>query len=420
MKYWATILLFFLVPLLGKGQIMDDFKNYSLNDSSSFSFGVYSSGFNNSNALTATILNSVFYGGYIDSEEKKHMLNRAREINTSGSILNSAVYFAKKVDTLFNTTQSALSYFVKVSDRQENLALFSDKALQLTLNGNKQFAGQTVSLTPLEYNQIRYNQVQIGISKDFESGNGFSVGISFLYGQNNRTGSADRLDLLISDYGDRISADAELEIYNTDPNNNGNFAYNGAGASVDLQGRFDVRLLMDTTNSAKFHFSVTDLGFITWNGTSRFTEVDTFYTYRGSYIENIFDPNSVNSGDPTNIWDSIATVTRQSYTIQTPTTIHFYLEQDYKKFNFILGGAHRTKAYYYPYFYTKVGYWLMNNFKLSGQLNYGGYGSFGAGMEFSHESPTHIFKIGSTNLEGFLAPQKWGGQSIYFQMGLKI
>ncbi len=415
------IFLFFVfAPIISFAQIIDLFQDYQLQDSTQWTFGIRTHVFNNSTALTARVLNTAFYGGYIDTEQKNNILSRADEINTSGSSLNTSIYVAKRISHFRNQETFGLSVFGKIADRQENLAMFNDKALQLIFNGNKQFTGQTISLDPLEYNQFRYSQFQVGISKDFKSGNGFTVGASFLYGHNNRHITSDRMDILISETGDRLSTDAEFTIHETDPNNPNFFEYNGAGFSIDLEGRFAVQLVSDSSNPGTFHFSVSDLGFIQWHGTSLQTEVDTFYSFTGINIENIFDPNSPTTGSPQNLWDSISVQSKQAYILNIPNTIHFYLEQNIQKFRLTMGGAHRNKAYYYPYFYGKCGYLVAKNLTLTGQLNYGGYGKFGGGIEILHESESHSLKLGSTNIEGFLAPDQWAGQSIYFQIAAKL
>lgn len=413
-------LLFVFTPFFSWGQILDLFQDYQLQDSTNWAFGIRLNGFNNSTALTGQVLNTVFYGGYIDADQKDQMLSRANEINTSGTFLNSSLYAVKRISKFKGKAISDLSIFAKISDRQENLTMFNDQALQLVLNGNKQFAGQTISLNPLEYNQFRYSQFQIGMSKDFPSGNGFSIGASFLYGHNNHFMTSDRLDISISEKGDRLSSDAEFNIYETDPNSQDIFAYNGAGFSIDMEGRFAIQLLSDSSNPGTFHFSVSDLGLLQWHGASVHTEVDTFYSYSGIEIENIFDPDSPTSGNPDNIWDSISTQSKQPYILRLPNTLHFYLEQQIHKFSLTIGGAQRTRAFYFPYFYGKCGYQLSKSITLTGQLNYGGYGELGGGLEILHESKSHSIKLGSTNIEGFLAPTKWAGQSIYLQFAAKL
>jgi hypothetical protein len=229
----------------------------------------------------------------------------------------------------------------------------------------------------------------------------------------------DRLDVSISDYGDRISADTELDIYQTE-NIGSLLDYRGAGASVDIQGRFTIQLLPDSSNPGIFHFSITDFGFINWHATSTLTKVDTFYSYRGTYIDNVFDQNANLSGDPGSLWDSLSTTNNESFTLYTPATIHFYLKQTVQKMELTLGGAHRTLAFFHPYFYGRFGYQLTPLLMLTGQINYGGYGNLGGGIELIYEKPNYLIKLGSTNVEGFISPTKWGGQNIYFQTAIKL
>jgi hypothetical protein len=390
-------------------------------DTNKVTFGIRSEAYNNSNAITSSILNTVLYGGYISVEERQRIIGRTKSTNNTGSILNTSIFYVRRIDSLFGKETSNISFFLNIADRQENLSIFSQNAAQLILFGNKQFAGESVRLTPFDFNRIHYSQFQIGLTKSFKSGNKFQVGLSFLYGQSNQNSNTERLNLLISKYGDRIGTDTELSIFQTDQNNTNFMSYNGAGASIDLSGVFNLQLLNDTTNTAKFHISIQDFGVIQWHASSTEIKADTFYTYEGIYVQNVFDPNSITSGsNPKEIFDSISTVTHKSHTTFIPSTIRFYLEQRYNNCLFTIGGAQRLNAFYYPFFYGKAGYYFNPKWLLSGQINYGGYGLLGGGLEIQYITPKYNFKLGSTNLEGFIAPTKIAGQSIYFLLSYKI
>ena len=420
MKLKIVILSILIIPIMGVSQSVFSTDDFVL-DSNKMVFGIRSEVYNNSNSLTAVILNSAFYGGYISREDRQHILSRTREVNNSGVFWNNSLFFAHRIDTLFGKKRDNLSHFVNINDKQENMALFSKNATELLLFGNKSFAGKSAALTPLSFKSFHYTQFQWGLSKTYESGNYFSVGVSFLYGQTNKNLKTDRFDVLVSEYGDRISVDADFMLQESDINNTQFMAYNGAGASIDFVTKFKMNLLKDSSNLATFHFSVTDLGFISWNGTSTETKADTFYTYNGVTVDKIFNPSASTSGNqPNEIWDSVSTQRKTSYITIIPSTIHFYLEQEFKKWNFKLGGAHRLNAFYYPFFYGKAGRFLTDKILLSGQLNYGGYGNFGGGLEIKYITPTFDIKLGSTNLEGFITPTKLAGQSVYLQMRFKL
>ena len=420
MKIFNIILLLFATSFSGFSQGTFNADDFNL-DSNNFVFGIRSEAYSNSTSLSATVLNASFNGGYITPENKENILSRTNSINNAAMYWNTSVFFSQRIDSLFGKNKSELAYFVNIADRQENLALFSENATLLILNGNKQFAGQSVSLIPLEFNKFQYKQLQVGINKEYSTGSFFSIGLSFLYGQKSIHGSTDRLDILTSQYGDRLSTDAQFVVQQTEQNNTGLMNYNGAGASLDFVGKFDMYLLPDSTNPATFHFSVKDMGFINWHATSQETEIDTFYSYNGIYVENIFDPNSAISGDnPQDIFDSIVTKKNRAYTTVIPTTIHFYLEQYWNKWNFTIGGSHRINAYYYPYFYGKAGYLVRDKWMFSGQLNYGGYGKLGGGVEVKYLTPNYNLRLGSSNMEGFIAPTKYAGQSIYVLLSFRL
>tara|TARA_R110002050_G_scaffold200591_1_gene335550 strand:+ start:101003 stop:102178 length:1176 start_codon:yes stop_codon:yes gene_type:complete len=390
-------------------------------DSNKIVFGIRSEVYSNSNSLTAAFLNKSLYGGFITADDKNQIFKRSREANNAINLLNNSVFYAQRIDTLFGKKKTNLGFFVNAADRQENLALFSKNAMQVILNGNKQFAGESTQLVPMEFKQFHYSQFQLGFTKSYATDNYFSLGVSFLYGQANRMGRANRFDLITSETGERISVDAEILYQETDPNHSNFMQYNGAGASIDFVGKFKVNLLRDSTNQANFHFSVKDIGFINWHATSRQTVVDTFYSYTGVQIENVFDPNSKITGDnPGAILDSVAVKSTTAYQTAIPITIHFYLTQNWRKWVFTIGGAHRLNAFYYPYFYGKGGYKFTNHWTAFGQINYGGYGKLGTGVEFTYEAKQYNFKLGSSNVEGFISPNTASGQSIYVLLSYKL
>jgi len=414
------IILFFLAPIFGFSQITFDDSDYDL-DTNKIVFGIRSEAFNNSNALNASVLNSALFGGYISREDRAHMASKLRATNNTGSYLNNSIFYSQRVDSLFGSEVSKLSFHINLADRNENLSMFSENAALLSFYGNKQYAGKSVRLTPFDFNQIHYSQFQLGISKEFKSGNKFQVGVSFLYGQNNRRSEVERLNLIVSEYGDLIGTDAELSIFETERNNTGFLKYNGAGISMDMSGIFNLQLLSDSTHPAKFHVSIQDFGFIQWHASSTEISADTFYTYDGVHFQNIFDPNAINTGgNQIEIIDSISTTERKSFTTFVPSTIKFYLRQDFNQWTFTIGGMQRINAFYYPFFYGKAGYHLNSSWLLSGQMNYGGYGGLGGGLEIQYITPKYNIKLGSTNIEGFIAPTKIAGQSIYFLLSYKI
>lgn len=411
MKNKLILFLSVLISHVGMTQsILNPFE-FSLDSNQQMSFGFVSEGYSNSTALSGRATSAGLFGGYISREDRQYMIDRASDENNTGNFFNTAVYFNTRL-----TDSSSL--FFQVTDRQEANAAFSKNTLQLVLFGNKQFAGQSIELTPLDYNQYHYNQIQVGYQKTFPSKARLSIAGSFLYGQQQQSLDVDRLSLFTEDNGTQISGMAQLELNQSDPGNANLWAYNGYGASIDLWTEFPIKIFGENKKPATFSFGLTDVGFIQWNGNSQKTKASSYYEYEGVLLPNLFnlegDETNLNPGD---YLDSVTVVTRGEYTSNLPFTINVSFLQEWGKSTAQVGFTHRNNANYYPFFYGKYGYSLSQTWQLFGQINYGGYGKLGGGLELAYHGEHHVFRIGSTNLEGFINPDKWAGQSIYLQLG---
>lgn len=417
-NYFIGIWLLFL-PMLLSAQSVFQLEDMRPGDSTNILIGIRSEGFVNSNALSGRASNAGFFGGYITPEQRQFMLDRAGTENTVGEFLNNSVFFAKRIDSLFGKQKAGLSFFVNITDRQEANSVFSKNALNLVMFGNKQFAGKTISLAPLGVNQYRYNQFQLGINKTYTNDVRLGIGLSFLYGQNNQSGYAETLDLYTSESGDEISGNADLELNQTDPINAKPFAFNGAGASMDVSIDFPMSLSHRILKDARFKVSVYDLGFINWHSSSHKSELKGPFEFDGVTVDNIFD-NQSNEEDLGEYLDSLINKDTVSYTSFIPASLNLELKQEFESSQISLGFLYRHNAFFKPFLYAKYGHDLGTNFNLSAQLNFGGYGKFGGGLELKYTGSHIDLKLGSTNIEGFLNPDKWAGQSIYILLAYKL
>jgi len=408
-----------IVPALISAQSVLRLDDMNVQDSSSMKFGIRSEGFVNSSALSARASNAGFFGGYITAEQRQFMLDRSGSENNAGEFLNNSIYFARRVDSLFGKEKSKLSFFVNISDRQEANSVFSKNTLSLLLFGNKQFAGDTVGFAPLGINQFRYNQLQVGLNKTFQNDVRFGFGVSFLYGQNNQSGYAKTFDLYTSSIGDSINGFGDLYFNQTDPNNGNSFAYNGAGVSIDIDATFPINLSHRILKDAQFTIGIYDLGFINWHGSSIRYDLKSDFEFDGVRVDNIFDAQS-NEEDLGDYLDSLLNKETRSYTSIVPFTIQFELKQEFENSETAFGIMYRHNAFYRPFLYGKYGHNIGEYWKIIAQLNYGGYGKFGGGLEINHQGKNIDVSVGATNVEGFLNPDKWAGQSLYVLLGFKL
>ena len=395
--------------------------DFDLDNSQKSRIGIRAEGLSNSTALSGKATNAGLFGGYITEEERQFMLDRSKEENITGNFSNLSVYFAHRIDSLDGDPKSHLTYFFQVTDRQEINALFSQDALSVALFGNKQFAGDTAKFSPLSYNQYRYNQLQMGINKTYSNGFKFGLGLSFIYGQSNISGTSPQLYVYTTPTGDQIKGAAKVVLNQTDPQHRDLFAYNGAGASMDLSINFPIHLISDSTRPARFIAAISDLGFVNWNSKSEEFLVDSVFTYSGSDISNVFDPaGGITSGTPGDYLDSISTKTHVAYTSVLPYTIFVQLKQEFQNSEVSVGLTFRDYANYSAFFFTTYSRFFGEHWNLGGQVNFGGYGKLGFGVHAGFDSKKIVAKLGSSNVEGFINPKKWAGQSLFLTLGYKI
>ncbi|MFH1319506.1 MAG: DUF5723 family protein [Bacteroidota bacterium] len=170
-----------------------------------------------------------------------------------------------------------------------------------------------------------------------------------------------------------------------------------------------------------FRFEINDLGFIRWNDRSLKYNFDTTYNFQGIVIKNFSELEDsimqLFSDSVSESFDSAETT--GCYTTILPTLFHFsFFQQKNNRVFFTVGTQFRLLANYNPYFYVKAGRNIFakgggNKCFLSATLGYGGYGkiNFGIGLQAAFKA-FHI-SIGSNNLEGFILPEYFGGNSAY-------
>lgn len=421
MKKAIYIALFLLVGTSAWAQT--NFQNISFNYDTShvYEVGILSNAYSNSNCLTAVVMNTALSGGYVTREDRQYMSDRAETFNNAGTWLNTTMYYAQRLDSLFGKEKTGITFFGTLSDRQDNYGQFSKNSLNLALFGNKQFLGQTVLLGPTEFTQLRYQQLQLGWNKEYESGVNVSVAASYLYGQSLRRGRTNNLELIHSEYGDTIGISGQVIYQQTAPGSSNFMDYNGSGFSLALAASFPIHLIKDSNQVGRFEFTLSDVGYIFWNGTMEEYFLDTTYAYTGQKINNLFDPSAPTDGlAPDELIDSLFTKSNTAPTTTLPFTASGRLVQPWNKWTFAIGGVIRYQAFFREFFYAEASYKIGNHWAASGVFNYGAYGNFGGGASLQYFSNAMDITVGSTNLEGFIAPTKAAGQNIYVALKWKI
>jgi hypothetical protein len=261
-------------------------------------------------------------------------LNRARKQNT--------LYFGTDIHLLNTSIRVPLSENTAVRGgfgiRQRNEFQFTaDKnMLSLILNGNKQFAGQSVNLLPkvnflslLDYHftgSFEYNSSRLG-------GRRLTTGITLhrFSGLANFLSRESKLEFYTAPDGRYIEVDAQLEVNTSSiASSAGNSTDGlndisvqdlfgercGKGWGIDLGGSIDL------TDNIEIHAALIDLGFIRFNELSTTFSGNQSLRFEGAEVEGIYNPTISTELDGDTLADLFKLdETKGEYTVGMPTKL---------------------------------------------------------------------------------------------------
>lgn len=411
------LLLIFLCFALIKGFTQDHFSMSELIPlDTNYLVGLHAAGRINSNTITDKFLLGFLDGRKISETDKKNILDRAGDQNRFGYETKSGLFFAKRGIRLFNKNLANSTFFFQVRDRQFLNANFSKDLLKLALNGNRQFAGQTVDLGDFELNFARYQQIQLGwaISDTVSS---YGIGMSYINGERYLELKSSSLSFATSELGDVAEIAIDLEAYQSDTNQQNFLNNNGHGFSVDLfYERLFTLKMKNESLKGKFSLDIQDIGMITWSDQTVFYDIDSNYTYTGTQIDDLFNLGDtvINFVTPDSIYDALTTRSRkESKTSVLPANIHGRVTIQNNTWEGTLGIIYKINANYTPYIYTRALRKFSSRIEAGGSFGYGGYGKLSYGIEGYFDLKICHLGIGSKHLEGITFPNSSGGNQFY-------
>lgn len=415
MKKLFILIFIISVNYISKAQIATIFADDFI-DSAKTRIGIVGDYDLNSNAFTTTFLTKFYTGGFIDTDLKNSVLDRAKNINRMGANFNYGIYAAIKLDS--SKHKKDVSVFFSVRDRFHFDSQFSKDFYQVGFYGNSQYAGKTADFNNFSLNMIRYQQIQIGLfSSKLDSAARWGFGISFLTAEQYLSIIAKKAELFTSQDGQYIDFNTELNIAKSDTSNKGIDAINGYGSSVDIyfEAPFSTRL-----GDSKLRVSVSDIGFIRFNKKTLTLKQDSLFHYTGFKINSFYDlqESSIGSTTQDSLINSVAPFKKQSFSATLPAVFDLTFETHFsKRFHLTEGIRNVFNGNHKLLFYLKGNFYFNSEFMMSATFGYGGYGGYiyGLGLAAKIGKSTVIY-AGSNNLEGYIMPKKTCGQGAYFTL----
>lgn len=361
-----------------------------------------------SNALDNLFMRKMMLGGHIESQHIDDLMGRLQDQNRAGFFGQAALELYNFRDTIFKNPDWGLS--ASFNTNYHAGLSFSKNLFNTVFRGNKQFAGDTISIGPMAVQFQAWQKLGLGIfSKRTLSG----VTLSLVEGQAYHSMIFTDASLYTSQNGDSLSLSYNGEYIRSDENRRGWANGSGAGVAID----FDYNLPL-SDKSGLISISLRDIGFVVWNESTERMRFDSVTTWQGLDIDDVFDLASDTLEFP-QLSDSIFRKSeRRNFITSLPASIHVRMIKFLNEMNFYEAGLSiwPSRAAL-PMIYGGMSHYLGDHFIFSERISFGGFGRFGIGAEMQWmPKGTWLLRCGSSNLAGFTMDNA-RGRDIYFTLG---
>ncbi|MGB0918056.1 MAG: DUF5723 family protein [Flavobacteriales bacterium] len=360
------------------------------------------------NAITSNLVWNVFQGNVLDRKLRETVSGKHTRRNRLGADLEYGV-FAKHI----TDSSKGVGWFINFADKIHANARYPKELFDFAMFGNAQYAGESVELSPVEFNLLMYTQFEAGLLQTIYTEKGkwnLGIGIGFLAGKRNLQVKIDQADLFTQEDGEYLDGEVHGSIRSSSLSSSQYFDLNGVGFS----GSFHVGY-----ESKKFgiRFEAEDLGIINWTKNLKQTALDSVFRFEGVEMDLFASGGSFSSINLDSVVDGFASKqTATAYTSVLPGYLgfegHYVLNS--KNWKLYAGVQYRIAPSYIPYAYIGTNSPLGKGFFIDGRVAFGGFGSWHLGLEFKKKfSDKAQIILGTRNLEGYVLPMVGTSQSAY-------
>ncbi|MCX7729340.1 MAG: hypothetical protein N2203_07710, partial [Bacteroidia bacterium] len=354
---WTLFSLFFFIALSAQYNSEFNFFQYTGNAISvkaEFDAG--------SNHIHASMMNTLFFGGYIDKHMKDKALNKALQFNRAGAYLNYNVH------TFFSTKKNAdkISYFIAAKQQYLVHAGYTKNFYQLAFYGNKPMAGSTANLAHTNINTITFNELKFGVLfKKVDSSAKIGISMSvlqgtrliyFAFGKN--------ASLFTSSSYDEIVFNSNFNVTISDTSQKKWYQLNGLGASTDIY--FEKPYKSKIGKRSILSVNINNFGFIHWFKNSVKYSTDSVLKFNGYHINSIYDlkDSTLNKINADSTFRKITNARKGVFNTNIPTNLILYNKIFFGNMKFSVGCGFRYifNANYKPYLFTEPAYQINSHF----------------------------------------------------------
>lgn len=344
-----------------------------------------------SNAIGKNIVQSFFYGGYIDQNMKNKSIERLQNINQFGLDMNAELAYRSKVDLSIKESSPFFNhgFIVQAGYHSFSSMMFSRDAFRYVFEGNGLFLGDTADFSGTRFQSIGYSKLGFGV---FNRSTNNSLTLNLLSLNQFTSGSISNGTIYQNLGNDTIFMQYA-----------GAFSYanqagfsKGFGISVDFDYRFKTT---ENDRSMTFQLLAKNIGFILpTQALTRFV-ADSNFHYSGFNLQQVVEQNVLNT---VHLMDTLGIQkSTQKSTLFIPGFIQFSKlvdMQSSQRIQSFYGARMFLAKNYIPYFFVGAHGRLTKWWSTGVSASYGGFSRLKWGMYSSFQISNWNIGVASENL----------------------
>lgn len=235
-----------------------------------------------SNAIGKNIVQSFFYGGFIDQNMKNSSIERLQNINQFGLDMNSELSFRSKGDLSKKESSPFYNhgYIVQAGYHQFSSLVFSRDAFRYAFEGNSLFLGDTADFSGTRFNSMGYSKIGFGI---FNRSTNNALALNVISLNQFASGNMETASILQDSQNDTIQMDYSGGFSFA---KNGGFS-KGFGISFDVDYRIQTN---ENDHAMTFQLLAKNIGFILPAQMTRYA-ADSSFQYTGFNLNQLVQQN---------------------------------------------------------------------------------------------------------------------------------
>lgn len=235
-----------------------------------------------SNAIGKNIVQSFFYGGFIDQNMKNSSIERLQNINQFGLDMNAELSFRSKGDLSKKESSPFYNhgYIVQAGYHQFSSLVFSRDAFRYAFEGNSLFLGDTADFSGTRFNSMGYSKIGFGI---FNRSTNNALALNVISLNQFASGNMETASILQDSQNDTIQMDYSGGFSFA---KNGGFS-KGFGISFDVDYRIQTN---ENDHAMTFQLLAKNIGFILPAQMTRYA-ADSSFQYTGFNLNQLVQQN---------------------------------------------------------------------------------------------------------------------------------